>query len=218
MSWFSYFWPRTVARFSSPYNHNISLVVTAGKYKLLVGGSPQSGPYIETLWQKALRSFNLDLKAPIKKILILGVAGGTLIHLLRRIYPLAKIVGVEIDPVMLIIGGEYFGLREVSRLSLIQMEAREFIKRSLAKKEKFDLIIVDLYLGQEIPLFVSQEIFLRQLKRLLNPGGELIINFLRERAYRRKSEILLDKLQEIYHSVKDKEIFLNRFFYAQNQT
>src|SRR3990167_7141257 len=101
MSWLSYFYPQTVGRFTSFYNKDIRVVEEQGRYKILVNGSRQSGPYIEMLWRKALSSFSITKNLPVKRILVLGVAGGNLIHLLRKMYPSASIVGVDIDQVMI---------------------------------------------------------------------------------------------------------------------
>ncbi len=215
MNWLAYFLPVEVARFSSRYNRDIRLLRTNGKYKILVNGSPQSGAYIEKLWRTAFRAFRLQPAAVHKKILVLGVAGGTVIHLLREFYPQSLIVGVDIDALMINIGKKYFGLGKLNRLKLVRSEAQQFIAQAIKKKDRFDLIIVDLSFGQDIPGFVISLAFLQHLERLLPSGGELVINYLREKEYQERSNLLLDKLRQIYDAVLDKEIFLNRFFWMQ---
>src|SRR3990167_925734 len=101
MDWRSYIYPQTIERFSTVYNHDIRVVEDHGKLKILVNGSPQSGPYIEKLWKNALRSFGFPKKIVPKSILVLGIAGGTVIHLLHQWYPEAKITAVDIDQTMI---------------------------------------------------------------------------------------------------------------------
>src|SRR3990167_4267490 len=99
MTWFSYIFPQTILRTSSKYNSHIRINEERGKLKLLVNGSRESGEYIEKLWKEAFAAFGLGsgLNAPQglpPSILVLGVAGGTVIHLLHHMYPIATITGV----------------------------------------------------------------------------------------------------------------------------
>lgn len=206
MSWRSYIYPQTIARFSSRYNRDIRVVEEHGKYKILVNGSPQSGPYIEKLWKKALRSFGFPKLITPKTILVLGIAGGTVIHVLHSWYPLAKITAVDIDQTMIDIGKKYFGLSSIKNLVLIHADARKSIKN------KYDLIIVDLSFGRNIPSFVTSKTFLLRLK---NRSKTIVINFLREREYKKISENFKQALGEIFATVREKSIFLNRFFMVE---
>src|SRR3989344_2102034 len=115
MTWFSYIFPQTILRTSSKYNDDIRVNEERGKLKLLVNGSRESGEYIEKLWKEAFAAFGFGgLGSVTPSILVLGVAGGTVIHLLRRMFPAAAITGVDIDDVMLDIGRTYFGLGEAN--------------------------------------------------------------------------------------------------------
>ena len=214
MSWISYFIPQIVARCSSPYNRDIRILEEQGKYKLLVNGSRQSGEYIRKLWQHAFVSFGIIPSPDIRSILVLGVGGGTVIHLTRAIYPEATIDAVDIDKQIIEIGKKYFSLSSVSGLSLIESDARRYVDSSVREKKHWDMIVVDVFIGPTIPSFVLEDAFLRKIKSILTPHGMLLINYLREREYKSLSNLLLDKLTRIFQSVRDTEIFFNRFFYA----
>ena len=214
MSWISYFIPQIVARYSSPYNRDIRILEEQGKYKLLVNGSRQSGEYIRKLWQHAFVSFGIIPSPDVRSILVLGVGGGTVIHLTRAIYPEATIDAVDIDKQIIEIGKKYYNLSSVSGLSLIESDARRYVDSSVREKKHWDMIIVDIFIGPTIPSFVLEDAFLRKIKSILTPRGTLLINYLREREYKSLSDLLLDKLTRIFQSVRDTEIFFNRFFYA----
>ena len=134
--------------FHSKFNGTIKLTKNwRGKPSVWVGGFEQSGPnYVEKLWSKALRHSGLSR---INSVLVLGLGCGTIVKIINDLWPEAKIVGVEIDPVMIEIGRKYFGLSDLSNLKIVQSEANEYIKCS---KDKFDLIICDAYLGGKIQL------------------------------------------------------------------
>jgi spermidine synthase len=212
MSLLSYIVPRTVVRYSSPYNRDIRVLEEKGKNKLLVDGSRQSGEYVLKLWQEALCTFGIIPSPDIRSILLFGVAGGTLIHLLHALYPDATIHGVDVDARMIDIGKKYFGLGKIGRLTLTVADAKKFLLGAIAKKKQWDMVVVDLFVGAAIPAFVGEERFIRNLKRIMAPKGILLINYLHEREYGALAALLLCKLEKIFRSVRDCEVYNNRFF------
>ena len=212
MSWISYIVPRMIARYSSVTNRDIRVLEEKGKYKLLVDGSRQSGEYVLKLWQQALCKFGIIPSPDIRSILLLGVAGGTLIHLLHALYPDATIHGVDVDARMIDIGKKYFGLNRVKKLTIVVSDAKEFVSSAAAKKKQWDMVVVDLFIGAAIPAFVGEERFIRNLKKIMTSKGMLLINYLHEREYGALAALLLCKLKKIFRSVKDCEVYNNRFF------
>lgn len=209
MSLLSYIIPVTVFRDQSPYNQDIHVQETASKYTLFVNGSKQSGPYIEKLWRKAFWKFKIPKIKPLNSVLVLGVAGGTVIKMLSRLFPQAQITGVDIDQKMINIGKTYFGLGKLRNLRLIQTDAVKFIEKELAAGHHYDLIIVDLFFGYEIPDFVTDDSFINKLGEI---GTFILINYLRELEYKSKSQKFLEKLQKLFPGVLDLEYYNNRFF------
>lgn len=211
MTLLSYIFPQTIFHASSKYNHDIRVIEERGELKLLVNGSRQSGKYIRELWEAALGLFRIGRERKIKNILVFGVAGGTVIHLLHKRFPAARITGVDIDTVMIDIGKRYFGLDTIPVLRLVRDDAKHFVRRPA---QRFDLIIVDVFFGREIPAFVERSIFLRCLRYMLNNGGTVVINYLRELEYGMKSDKLMKTLQRIFPTVSDFGRYHNRFFAA----
>ncbi len=213
MTLLSYIFPQRVAKLSSLYNKEIRINEEKGKLKLLVNGSRQSGAYIELLWKEAFKSFGLPqrhLQEDLLQILVLGVAGGTVIHLLHCFYPQAGIVGVDIDQTMIDVGKQYFGLDKIAQLSLVCEDAKTYV----AKKKKFDVIVVDLFIGTHVPELVRDESFLTNLKALLTSHGVVVINYLREFAYTEKSKSLRNSLRKLFATVEEIDLYSNRFFAA----
>lgn len=209
MSLLSFVFPRLVLRTSSPHNRDIRVLFEQGHYKLLVNGSRQSGEYIKELWQHALSEFGILPSPDVKRILILGVAGGTVIHLLSRIYPHASIDAVDIDGTMIEIGKKYFGLDTVGNLRIVRADAGQFVAETA---KQWDLIVIDLYIGASIPPFVADPKFLSRVRSGLSPHGQTLINYLYEFEYRKLSDLFFQKLTEIFSSARDTKIYNNRFF------
>jgi spermidine synthase len=212
MNWISYIIPRVVARYSSPYNRDIRVLEEKGKYKILVNGSRQSGEYVLKLWQHAFCEFGIIPSPDIRSILVLGVAGGTVIHLTSAIYPDATIDGVDIDQKMLGIGKKYFGLDRVKGLTLVVSDAKTFLEKAVRKQKHWDMILVDTHVGPDVPEFVNNERFLTDLRRALAPRGVAIVNYLRELKYQELSRHLRKKLKKIFGRVRETDIYFNRFF------
>lgn len=215
MTFLSYIWPRLVLSTSTKFNHDIRVIEESGEAKLLVSGSRQSGAYIRRLWEGAFAKFSINKTVAIENILVLGTAGGSVIHILRTLFADSPITAIDIDPVMIRIGYEYFGLKELQDLIVIQKDAREFIGEALAKKAHYDMIVVDLFCGGNIPSFAYSVKFLRQLARVLSKRGILVVNYLRERQYGEKSDVLFATLQTLFSSVGDHKAYRNRFFCAR---
>lgn len=212
MSWLSYIFPVTAIRTTSPYSSEIRVNEERGQYKLLVNGSRQSGKYIHGLWSHALKSFHINNAIPIRNVLVLGVAGGTIIHILHELYPNAEITGVDIDSVMIEIGKKYFRLTTIPSLTVINADAKNFVQDAYKKKVHYDMIVIDVCIGRNIPEFVTTDEFLREIKDIAGKYGIILINYLRELEYQKKSEIFAKTLKTVFPSVTDSEIALNRFF------
>ena len=212
--WFSYLIPQKVAEYTTPFNTYIRINVESGKMKLLVNGSPQSGSYIDVLWDAALGAFGITLQNNIKTVLVLGTAGGTVIHKIHALFPYASITGVEIDKVMIDIGNQYFNLGKIKKLKLVKSDAKVFVRQSVKQRVKYDLVIVDMSFGRVIPSFVTSKPFIHEFKQLLTPSGCVVINYLREREYQSLSDSFKNRLEKEFFHVHEHCIYRNRFFFG----
>ena len=213
MHWLSYLFPITIFKTSSPYNKDIRILEESGMYKLLCNGARESGAYIALLWQHAFRSFRITPERRVKRILVLGIAGGTVIHMLHEVYPEARITGVDIDAVIIDVGKKYFGLGKLDKFRTICRDAAEYV--AAGKHEEFDCIVVDIFTGPDVPDFVLAESFERNVKKMLAPGGHVLINYLRQAGYENKAHKLHTLLQTLYKYVHVDDIYNNRFFLAE---
>lgn len=213
MHWITYLFPRTVVKTSSQYNRDIRVVEEALTYKLLVNGATETGPYIKKLLLYAFKKFNISKEKNVKTILVLGVAGGTIIHMLHDMYPKASITGVDIDPVMIEIGKKYFGLGSIKKLKLITADAKDYLQQQ--RLLIYDAVVIDLFIGRDIPDFVSSDNFLARIKLCLTTGGFVFINYLKELEFGLKPSGMTKTLRTVFTNVRSVDYQYNRFFLAK---
>ena len=96
-----------------------------------------------------------------KKILMLGLGGGSISTYLGRFMPEALITTVEIDPGVITAAKTYFGLRETARMRYRDGDGRVFLTRNT---ELYDLILVDAYRGGYVPFHLLTREFYALLK------------------------------------------------------
>ncbi|MCG2420297.1 fused MFS/spermidine synthase [Aequorivita sp. F47161] len=166
----SYIWP-TTRRFSSEINGTLEVTFVNGKKVL----DTENANYSYGSLQKILE-FGI-LKVDLKKVdnlLLLGMGGGSVIKSLREKFEYHKnIVAVEIDPQIINLAQEEFGVSASENLQIIEGDAFQFAKTS---KEKFQLIIIDLFIDTNVPpIFYGVE-FCKNVSKLLQKGGYLIFN------------------------------------------
>jgi len=143
---------------------------------LLVDGAVQSAAVEPGGEPQGYWAAMLPLREP-RTALILGLGGGTLAHLLRRRYRGIQITGVENDGEVLHVARQHFGL-EAADLTVVEADAFAYLR---ACRERYDLVLVDLFCGEAPPQFVTSHAFLRRLRGILEPGGALVWNLPRDR-------------------------------------
>jgi SAM-dependent methyltransferase len=84
----------------------------------------------------------------------------------------ANVDVVEINPAVVPMARRYFGC-EPDRFNLIIGDGRFFISRT---NHRYDAIVLDAFLGDAPPSHLMTAEAFSGMKRLLNPGGVLVIN------------------------------------------
>jgi len=108
-----------------------------------------------------------------KKILMLGLGGGSLSTYLGRFMPDATIDTVEIDRRVIDVAKTYFGIRETERVRYFDADGRVFLNRN---RQLYDLILLDAYRGGFVPFHLLTKEFYALVKQRLTPGGAVASN------------------------------------------
>jgi spermidine synthase len=173
---FSYLWPVTIKNYSSPYSGELYIRYFLGKKVLDCKHTNYSFGGLQKVLKRALEllPFNPDTK----KILILGLGAGSVVATIRKQHSkTAHVTGVEIDATILQIAREEFGIVENSLTKLVQEDAIVFMANNA---DRYDLIIIDLFIVDTIPEAALEAPFLKQLVTALEPGGYVVFNTIPE--------------------------------------
>jgi len=108
-----------------------------------------------------------------KKVLMIGLGGGTISTYLGHYMPETVIDVVEIDPGVTAAAKKYFGIRESARIRYLAGDGRVFLNRN---KQLYDLIVIDAFHGGYIPFHLLTREFYDLVKLRLTPGGAAIFN------------------------------------------
>jgi len=194
----------------SPINGEIKIYRVFGEPRMAIGGLLQSGGIISTIWQKAAERIARQ-RLVVKNILILGLGCGTVAKVFSQKFPKAKMLGVEIDPLVIKLGKSYFDLGKIPKLKIECEDVlktvdklipilndKNFKKTQPLALKHFELIVVDVYLGEKIPEKTESLNFLRKLKNLLKPAGLVVFNRLFWDEHRQKTQNFVKRVEKIF--------------------
>jgi spermidine synthase len=114
----------------------------AGRLVLNSAQSNQSFGSLHRVWADVLTRVVKTHGAP-ESVLLLGLGGGSAAWILRRELGIAMpITAVEIDPVMIGLARDHFGLDEHSGIHVLEGDATVLVH---GMRDRFDLVLVDLF-------------------------------------------------------------------------
>lgn len=167
---FSYIWPLT-KKFPSKYSGALEVTWLNGKKVLDSQNANYSYGSLEKVLDIGLTYCRAERSSAV---LILGLGGGSILDLLRKKYNFfGKITAVEIDPAVIEIAVNQFGIGQHSPLEIICEDAFEFVKHLPLK---YGLVIIDIFIDVEVPFQFFTSEFIENISQLLEPGGEVLFN------------------------------------------
>ena len=129
---------------------------------------------LQRILRKGLKAIGFETIIKMNSILVLGVAGGSVIKtLVNEIKYKGKITGVEIDSEIIEIANTYFKLNQIPNLTIVIDDAFEFV---LKTNETFDLIIIDIFQDTTMPNFLFEKFFIDRIGSFLKPSGYILFN------------------------------------------
>lgn len=136
----------------------------------------------------------LALAEAPRRMLVVGLGGGSMPSFLRNRYPEAVIDVAEIDPDVADVARSYFGYREDARMKVHVGDGRRFIEEW--RGPGYDLIFLDAFGAYSVPPRLATQEFLQFARRALAPGGLVVGN-----VWNRPANPLYDSMLRTYRAV-----------------
>ncbi|NBU81201.1 MAG: spermidine synthase [Flavobacteriaceae bacterium] len=171
---FSYFIPINVYRKNSEVSKSLEVTWNNGELFLDSKSTNYSYGSLQRILRKGLKYIGFERIRDFDSILILGVAGGSVIKtIVNEIKFKGRITGVEIDATVIDIANSYFELDKIPNLEIVIDDAFEYV---LKTKLNYDLIIIDIFEDTKMPNFLFQDFFINRINSLLNLNGFILFN------------------------------------------
>ena len=170
----SYLIPIKIYTSKSSLSNAIEVTWANGELVLDSENANYSYGSLQRILRLGLKNIGYDKIVSMNHILVLGVAGGSVIKtLVDEIKFKGKITGVEIDPEIIKIANTFFKLDAVENLQIVIDDAFEYV---LKTKNKYDLIIIDVFQDTSMPAFLFENFFTKRICYLLRSRGVVLFN------------------------------------------
>jgi len=151
----------------------------------------------------------------VERIAIVGLAAGTTARQATAVFGPLPIDGYEIDPQIIAVGQEYFGMT-MPNLNTFAVDGRWGLYTS---EETYDLVAIDAYRPPYIPWHLTTVEFFELVRDRLTDEGAVVINVGRSPIDRSLIDAMVTTLQVVFPSVHVMDIpnTLNTMVYATVQ-
>ena len=133
------------------------------------------------------------------RALLVGLGGGTQLHLLRELAKPRALTAVERDPVILRAAYQWFGLRELGGVEYLCADAQQAATTLAVAGRKFDFVMEDVDYGdggeRSLPLA-------RALAALVARDGVFVAN----RHRRGEAAVVIDALRPLFRQVRERRV------------
>lgn len=154
---------------------------------------PGDPDHLELAYARAIPAV-FTWKPEPRRILVVGLGGGTLPMFMRRHLPESDIDAIELDPAVVEVARSHFGFRDDARLKAHVGDGRRWIER--ARGGRYDLIVIDAFSAHEVPYPLATREFLLAVQQSLTADGVVIANM-----WGRLANPLYDDMVATYLSV-----------------
>lgn len=182
--WLSYVHDQTLVRGEGDYGDELAVVLRKGKLLLQSNGAVYSWEDNYYNFRTLFERFDWDALQG-DRVLLLGLGLGSVPQMTEELFGLElSYVAVEYDEAVAALAEEYLLYRLRSPITVIVADAEAFVAQA---DERFDLVLVDLFVDDTIPGQFVEKGFAERLAELLRPGGCIVSNRL---TYRPQDEAL----------------------------
>jgi spermidine synthase len=160
-----------------------------------------SGGLADGIWDYFLiaPAFNPAPYAPgqVKRVCIVGLAAGTMVHLFTEAYGPVAIEGAELDPEIITVGQRWFDMNQPN-LHAVAADGRRFLQGG---SDRCDVIAVDAYRPPYIPFHLTTVEFFTLARERLAEDGVVAVNVGRTHTDYSLVDAIAATMRQVYPSV-----------------
>jgi len=127
------------------------------------------------VWDMLAASALLGKRDEPRSVLMLGLAGGTTLRILRHLLPAGRFTAIDIDGEIVRLARRHMAL-DATGVEVVIGDAYAWLRKN---RRTFDVVIDDIYLAGRTDVFRPQAMdrrLLENLRRCVAPGGVLAVN------------------------------------------
>jgi spermidine synthase len=143
---------------------------TRGSQSKVSASNPSSLQFPYTQAAFTVPSF---LERNPRRILLIGLGGGSIPAAMAKCYPNAEIDIVEIDEDVVDVAKKYFYFKPTANMKITVMDGRRFLRSA---KNQYDIIFLDAYDDMSIPFHLTTREFFKLVKQRLYEDGIVAAN------------------------------------------
>jgi spermidine synthase len=175
--------PVRVTEVQSPYN-DISIWRQAGGKLMLLFGAKRLN-YIESIvnpndpldlpvpYTQSMVAGALAFPAHLDDAMIIGLGGGRTTWYLHKSVPALDFTAVELDPEVIRLSADYFGVKAEPGLQIANEDGRVFLTKT---DKTYNAILIDAYRGPFVPFHLLTTEFYKLVAAHLKTGGVAVQN------------------------------------------
>lgn len=171
----SYMWGQRLATYQSAVNGKLEVWMVNGNLMLNSVHANQSFDSLHDVFTNVFDEIQLQHQ-PIRNILLLGLGAGNVPTIIEEELVMhCHITAIEKDPLMVELGKKYFDLNHLKHLKIVLDDAQHFVQNC---SHQYGLVIIDLFVDNNVPAHFTHEDFLNRLCSLVLPEGFLLFNLI----------------------------------------
>jgi spermidine synthase len=158
--------------------HRLLVVDDDDSRYLRFDNSFQSGMYLADAFRTRFRytdylQLGLAYTPGAKRVLFIGLGGGSAPKRMWRDFPSLRLQVVELDPDVVATAYRWFEVPRDARLAIDVEDGRRFLRRDAGG---WDVIVIDAFYADAIPFHMATVEFVELLRSRLTPGGTVAVN------------------------------------------
>ncbi|HEY1231949.1 MAG TPA: fused MFS/spermidine synthase [Candidatus Binatia bacterium] len=120
-------------------------------------------------------SLGFAFRPDAKRMLVIGLGGGSIPKKVQKEFPNIEIDAVEIDPDVIRMAKDFFNVKESNNLHLHTQDGRLFLTRT---QNQYDIILLDAYFTDSMPFHLTTKEFFELAQKKLTPNGIIVANLI----------------------------------------